>query len=475
MRPDLGKPLPESVGSVHFIGVAGSGMSGIARVFAERGHAVSGSDRSDSEVVDSLRSAGVTVFLGHDPAHLGDADTVVVSSAVREHNPEFVEAQARGLRVLHRSEALRYLMRDKRVLAVAGSHGKTTSTAMLATALHRAGKDVGFVNGGVVSQWGVSSRSGSDELFVIEADESDRSFVFYEPEVLLITNIAADHLDFYGSMDAIFEAFEACALSARKQVVLCADDEGTRTMAARLAGRHSLLTYGVAEDADLRITQITAAPLARVALAYGGESAVIELAVPGRLNGLNAAGVAGVLLAQGMTLEQAASAVSGFTGADRRFQFHGDIGGVRFFDDHAHHPTEVRAALETAQAVVGEGSVITMFQPHLFSRTQYMAQELADAFATGSDHTIFFDIFGSREDPIEGVTTQLILDRLPDSASYEFEPDWDAACELAVARAKPGDLVLTMSTGDLYQIVPRLLEAKKRHDQAQGGSSHASA
>jgi UDP-N-acetylmuramate--alanine ligase len=474
MKPELGKPLPESIGAIHFIGVAGSGMSGIARVFAERGHKVSGSDRSDSEVVESLRNAGVSVFVGHDPAHLGDADTVVVSSAVRDHNPEYVEAKARGLQVLHRSEALRYVMRGKRVLAVAGSHGKTTSTAMLATALHRAGSDVGFVNGGVVSEWGVSSRSGSDEFFVIEADESDRSFVFYDPAIVLITNIAPDHLDFYGSMDAIFDAFEALAMTAKDRVVLCADDEGTRTMATRLAGRAELLTYGVSDNADLRITQLSPAPVARVGLSYAGDTAEIELAVPGRLNGLNAAGIVGVLLAKGMNLQEAATAVSGFTGADRRFQFHGEIGGVRFFDDHAHHPTEVKAALETAQAVVGEGSVITMFQPHLFSRTQYMAQELADAFAGGSDHTIFFDIFGSREDPIEGVTTDLILDRLPQGTSYEFEPDWDRACELAVARAKPGDIVLTMSTGDLYQIVPRLLAAKIRHDEALDGGVDAS-
>ena len=177
-----------------------------------------------------------------------------------------------------------------------------------------------------------------------------------------------------------------------------------------------------------------------------------------------------MLVASGYTLVDAAAAVSGFRGADRRFQFHGEIAGVRFFDDHAHHPTEVAAALETARSVVGSGQVITMFQPHLFSRTQYMAQELADAFAHGSDHTIFLDIFGSREDPIEGVTTQLILDRLPAEASFDFEPEWDRACALAVARAQPGDIVLTMSTGDLYQIVPQLLEAKKRLERDPDGS-----
>ena len=353
-------------------------------------------------------------------------------------------------------------MRGKRVLAVAGSHGKTTSTAMLATALHRAGRDVGFVNGGVISQWGVSSRSGGDELFVIEADESDRSFLDYHPAVIMVTNIAPDHLDFYGTLEAIYDAFEAFARSATEQVVLCADDEGTRELARRIGDREGVLTYGVAEDATLRVHSIIPGPKARVELEYQGATATIELEVPGRLNGLNAAGVAGVLIASGMHLERAAAAASGFTGADRRFQFHGELGGVRFYDDHAHHPTEIKAALETARAVVGEGRIITMFQPHLYSRTLYMSQELADALSGGSDHTIFLDIFGSREDPIEGVTTQLILDRLPEGTSFDFEPDWALACELAVAQAKPGDIVLTMSTGDLYQIVPQLLQAKRR-------------
>jgi UDP-N-acetylmuramate--alanine ligase len=471
MKPDLGKPLPRSISHAHFIGVGGSGMSGIARVMAQQGVVVTGSDRSDSEVVESLRGAGVSVFLGHEGSHVGDADTVVVSSAVRENNPEYLEAHARGLTIIHRSEALRYVMRGKTPLAVAGSHGKTTSTAMLATALHRAGRDVGFVNGGVISEWGVSSRHGSDELFVLEADESDRSFVYYDPAIVLITNIAPDHLDFYGSMDAIYDAFEAFARTATNRVVVCADDPGTRELQSRLGHSVDVMTYGVSADATLRIVDLVPAPQATITLEYEGDQAVITLQVPGRLNGLNATGVAGVLIASGMSLSEAAQAVSGFSGADRRFQFHGEIAGVRFYDDHAHHPTEVRAALETARAVVGSGSVITMFQPHLYSRTQYMAQELADAFADGSDHTIFLDIFGSREDPIEGVTTQLILDRLPQGTSFDYEPDWDVACQLAVRRARPGDIVLTMSTGDLYQIVPQLLAAKRANDEDHDGSA----
>lgn len=471
MKPTPGSELPATMSRVHFIGVAGSGMSGIARVMAEQGLIVSGSDRSDSEVVESLRSSGITVFIGHDASHIGDADTVVASSAVRAENPELMAARERGLHVIHRSDALRWVMQGKKILAVAGSHGKTTSTAMLASAVHRAGRDAGFVNGGVVSQWGVSSRNGIDELFVIEADESDRSFLTYNPAIVVITNVAPDHLDFYGDMDSIYEAFESFARTASDRVVLCADDEGTRELARRLGTEVPLITYGVADDADLRILRSEAAPVGSATVAWQGEQAQITLAVPGRLNILNAAGVLGVLLSAGMTLNEAAEAVSGFSGADRRFQFHGEIGGVRFFDDHAHHPTEVAAALETARAVVGSGRVITMFQPHLFSRTQYMAKELADAFAHGSDHTIFLDIFGSREDPVEGVTTALILELLPPESSWDFEPDWDRACALAVARAEPGDIVLTMSTGDLYQIVPQLLEAQRADDRGNRASS----
>ena len=464
MKPELGRALPEAMGAIHFIGVGGSGMSGIARVFAERGHRVTGSDRFDSEVVESLRHSGIQVFLGHDALHLAGVDTVVFSSAVRETNPEYLEALDRGLTIIHRSEALRWLLQGKTPLAVAGSHGKTTTTAMLATALEAVGIDAGCVNGGVISQWGVSSRAGSDDLFVIEADESDRSFVGYEPAHVLITNIAPDHLDFYGTLDAILEAFEAFARTATDSIVLCADDSGTEELSSRLSGAARIVTYGVSPQADVIMSDVVAGPAARFLVRHRGESVPVELSVAGRLPALNATGVIALLIQLGLSLGDAAEALAGFQGADRRFQHHGTLSGVRFFDDHAHHPTEVAAALETARAVVGEGRVITMFQPHLFSRTQYMAAELAAAFAAGSDHTIFLDIFGSREDPIEGVNTQLILDKLPTGTSYDFEPDWDKACGLAVSRAQPGDLVLTMSTGDLYQIVPQLLAAKRRRD-----------
>ena len=457
LRPREDGWLPDDLGRVHMCGIGGSGMSGIARVLHARGYSVTGTDRSASEVTDGLEASGIPVFIGEDSGWVDQADTVISTYAVRDHHPEMVRARQRGITILHRADALRFICRGLRVMAVGGSHGKTTSTAMLATAMERLGEDITAVNGGVVSQWGVSARAGESEWCVIEADESDASFLIYHPEIALVTNVAADHLDFYGTPEAVRQAFEDFVRSAKRAVV-CVDDEGARALAAGV-DHDSLLTYGTDEGADLRLTDVQVAPVAAGRLHYRGHSARFELAVPGRLSALNATGVAGVLLHAGWSLEDAARGVSGFTGADRRFQFHGEIGGIRVFDDHAHHPTEVATALDVAQTVAGAGQVITMFQPHLFSRTQLMAGELAEAFSTRSDHTIFLGIFGSREDPIEGVTTQLILDLLAPDTSYDFEPDWDAAVALAVQRAKPGDLILTMSTGDLYQIVPRLLVA----------------
>ena len=448
--------MPQTLGRVHMIGVGGSGMSGIARILHQRGVSVTGTERSASEVTESLQADGIEVFIGEESGWVPQSDTIISTYAVRDHHPEIVDATARGITILHRADALRFITQGHRLIAVGGSHGKTTTTAMLASAFDHMGIDVGAVNGGVISEWGVSSRHGDSEWFVIEADESDRSFLIYHPEIALITNAAPDHLDFYGSAEAVVQAFEDFARSATSRTVICVDDEGSRAIANRVSDL-SPLTYGASEDAAVRLSNGQSAPVASATVSYDGESADFELAVPGRLNALNATGVVASLIAGGFSLEQAARGVSGFRGADRRFQFHGEIGGVRVFDDHAHHPTEVATALEIAQHVVGEGRVILMFQPHLYSRTQLMAAELAQAISEGSDHTILLDIFGSREDPVEGVTTQLIIDRLAPNASYDFEPDWDRAVDLAVAQAKPGDLILTMSTGDLYQIVPRLL------------------
>lgn len=464
LRPRTDGWLPDELGRVHLVGIGGSGMSGIARVLSETGHQVTGTDRAASEVTASLESAGIKVFIGEDSGWVDEADTVISTYAVRDHHPEMVRARDLELTILHRADALRWLCRGKRVMAVGGSHGKTTSTAILATAMESLGEDIQAINGGVVSAWGVSSRAGSSDWCVIEADESDASFLIYKPEIALVTNVAADHLDFYGSEPAVFQAF-ADFIHSAGSAVICLDDEGSRSLVPR-AGDTPVLTYGTSAAADLVVADIEPGPVATAVVRYGGAEARFALGVPGRLNALNAAGVIGVLVQAGWPLAEAAQAVSGFQGADRRFQYHGTIGGIRVFDDHAHHPTEVATALDIAQTLAGEGEVITLFQPHLFTRTQLMAQELADAFRAGSDHTIFLDIFGSREDPIDGVTSQLILDRVGSGVSYDYEPDWDKAVALATARARAGDVIVTMSTGDLYQIVPRLLESlRKAHGE----------
>jgi UDP-N-acetylmuramate--alanine ligase len=230
LRPREDGWLPEDFGRVHLIGVGGSGMSGVARILRERGYHVTGSDRSASEVTDSLAAIGVDIHIGHHSDFLAATDTVISTYAIRDHHPEIVEATERGIPIVHRADALRFISRGKRLVAVAGSHGKTTSTAMLATALHRAGIDVGCVNGGVVSEWGASSRHGASEWFVIEADESDRSFVIYDTEVVLVTNIAADHLDFYGSVDAIFDAFREFVTQVGRRAVVCGDDPGVQKL-----------------------------------------------------------------------------------------------------------------------------------------------------------------------------------------------------------------------------------------------------
>ena len=457
LRPREDGWLPDELGRVHMVGIGGSGMSGIARVLHARGYPVTGTDRAASEVTEGLQADGIEVFIGEDSGWVDRADTVISTYAVRDHHPEMVRARQRGVTILHRADALRFICRHHLVMAVGGSHGKTTSTAMLATAMERLGEDITAVNGGVISQWGVSAKAGESRWCVIEADESDASFLIYHPQVALVTNVAADHLDFYGSAKAVEQAFDDFVRSAEKAVV-CLDDEGSRRLAERMSSA-DVVTYGSHPDATLQLTDVEVAPVARGTVSLDGQRAVFELAVPGRLNALNATGVIGVLVQAGWSLAEAARGVSGFTGADRRFQFHGEIGGIRVFDDHAHHPTEVATALDIAQTVAGGGQVITLFQPHLFTRTQLMSDRLAEAFSHGSDHTIFLDIFGSREDPIEGVTTQLILDQLAEGTSYDYEPDWDAAVALAVAQATPGDVILTMSTGDLYQIVPRLLLA----------------
>ena len=458
IKPDFSQPVPADLGKVHFIGIGGSGMSGIARILLGMGHAVTGSDLRDTSNVAALRELGAEIFIGHDAANLGNPDTVVVTSALWPTNPEYLLAKERGIPVIHRSQALAYLTTKKRLIAVAGAHGKTTSTGMIITALQELGDDPSFVNGGVIASLGASSGSGTSELFVIEADESDGSFLHYDTAIALITNVDADHLDHYGSIEAFDAEFAKFAGGAKEFVAINADDPGAVRVAKLLAGK-KLILFGDAADADLRLHSVDASG-AQVSFAvdYAGQTLRATLKVPGYHNAINATGALAVLTGLGYDAADALDAIARFGGTERRFELHGERRGVKVYDDFAHHPTEVSAALAGARAVVGEHKLITVFQPHLYSRTRLMAKEFAAALAA-SDEVVVLDIYAAREDPEPGVTGALVSDAFANQAQVHYVANWDDAPAVAASLAGEGDFIVTMGCGDVYRMVPALLEA----------------
>ncbi|GAA1695260.1 UDP-N-acetylmuramate--L-alanine ligase [Microbacterium sediminicola] len=458
IRPDLSLPLPETIEAAHFIGIGGSGMSGLAGMFLERGIRVSGSDRADSPGLRALAARGARVSVGHDVANLGDADTVIHTGAIWPENPEFVAAKERGMPVIHRSQALHWLIGSRPLVSVAGAHGKTTSTGMVVTALRALGEDPNFVNGGVIADLGVSSGSGADDLFVIEADESDGTFLLYDTSIALITNIDPDHLDHWGSREAFDAAFAQFANEARDAAVISADDEGARRVRSQIT-HPRVLTFGTDAAADIRVDEIRTDGPVSFRLTHGDHQARATLTIPGAHNALNAAGAVAVLVALGHELDAALAAVSTFGGTARRFELHGTRRGVSVYDDYAHHPTEVAAALAAARTVVGGGRIIALHQPHTYSRTQLMAGEFADVLESHADHTIVLDVYGAREDPIPGVTGELVSQRFRDPAHVHFEADWQAAAEYAAAVAREGDYIVTLGCGNVNLIVPQVLAA----------------
>ena len=461
IKPDFSQPVPENFGAIHFIGIGGSGMSGIARIFLGMGHKVTGSDLRDTDNVAQLRKLGAEISIGHDETHLGNPDTVVVTSALWPNNPEYLLAKARGIPVIHRSQALAYLSSKYRVVAVAGAHGKTTSTGMIITGLLQLGVDPSFVNGGVIAALQSSAAKGSSDLFVIEADESDGSFLHYETAVALITNVDADHLDHYGSEDAFEREFAKFADNAREFVVINSDDAGAKRV-ARLSQHGKILSFGYSKDADFRLFDVDASG-AEVTFSVQHDGQILhgELTIPGEHNAINATGALAVLVGLGFDAKASLRAISAFRGTDRRFELHGERRGVRVYDDFAHHPTEVSAALKAARAVVGDGRLITVFQPHLYSRTRLMHREFAQALSA-SDQVVVLDIYAAREDPEPGVTGALVSQSFDNQTQVHYVADWDDAPAVAAALAQPGDFIITMGCGDVYRMVPQLLDALEK-------------
>ncbi|MCK8609523.1 UDP-N-acetylmuramate--L-alanine ligase [Agromyces sp. C10] len=466
IKPDLSTPIPADLGAVHFVGIGGSGMSGIARLVLGAGHRVTGSDVRDSDNIAALRDLGATVAIGHAAENLpAVVDTVVVTGALWQDNPEYQLALERGIPVLHRSQALASVIAGQRLVSVAGAHGKTTSTGMIITGLLALGEDPSFVNGGVIEELGVSSASGSGELFVVEADESDGSFLLYDTSVALITNVDPDHLDHYGSLEAFEQAFVDFADRAREFVVISSDDEGAQRVAGRLS-HERVITFGEATDATVRVHSIeTDGPVA-FAVSYEGAEYRARLRVPGRHNAINAAGAFAVLVGLGFDPAASLEGIARFAGTGRRFELHGTVEGVSVFDDYAHHPTEVAAALSAARTVVGDGRIIAVHQPHLYSRTRLFAKEFAEVLEQYADETVVLDVYGAREDPEPGVTGALVSERFEQPEHVAFIADWQEAADHTARIARPGDFVITLGCGDVYRIVPQILGSLERERRA---------
>jgi UDP-N-acetylmuramate--alanine ligase len=467
-------PVPvDRLGRVHFIGIGGAGMSGIARIMLARGVAVSGSDSGSPGVLADLAALGADVHTGHSAGNLGAADTVVVSSAIRAANPELAEARRRGLRVLPRAGALASLMFGRRGTAVAGTHGKTTTTSMLTTILRRCGAQPGYVIGGILAETGLGAEDGTGPDLVAEADESDGSFLMLSPYAAVITNVEADHLDNYSGLADIQSAFEAFARRVTPGGVLitCADDPGARAVAEASRGLGiRVRSYGESASADYRISAITARGMGSTVTVTATPSfkGLITIAVPGRHNALNAAAAFAAAVELGFPAGQVAAALSAYRGAQRRMEPKGGGDGVRVLDSYAHHPTEVAADLAAARDIADGGHLIAIFQPHLFSRTRIFAAEFGGALSL-ADEAIVLDIYAAREDPEPGVTGRLIADAVPGGRA-RYIPDVEQVPAVIAEIAKPGDIVLTMGAGDVTRLGPAVVGALRARAGAAGAA-----
>ncbi len=444
----------------HFIGVGGAGMSGIARVLHDRGVAVSGSDLKESRYTLALRQAGVPIAIGHDAAHLGDPELVVVSSAIPESNPELAEARARGVEIWPRARMLAHLAEGRHTIAVAGTHGKTTTSSMVATMLSEMGLDPTFLIGGEVCAYGTNAACGAGDHYVVEADESDGSFMYLDPFVSVVTNIEADHLDHYGTLAAVEETFEQfiAKTAVGGAAIVCAEDPRACEIASSTGVR--LITYGRTDDADVRCDALERLDRGHRFTVTLPDGTVLEagVAVPGEHNVLNATACLAVAYALGLDVARAAEALSIFGGVKRRFDVVGEARGVTVVDDYAHHPTEIRATLEAAQAL-GYRRVWAIFQPHRYSRTEALGVEFGAAF-DAADTVVLMDVYSAGETPVPGITGKTIVDALlgrEKRSRVAYLPRRADIAPYVASGARRGDLVLTMGAGDITALGPEVL------------------
>ena len=447
--------------TIHFVGIGGGGMSGIARILLALGADVSGSDVKDSSVLDGLRTLGARIAIGHSEGNIPQRGVLVVSSAIAEGNPELIAARARGLVVLLRAQALAIIMSQKRAIAIAGTHGKTTTTSMATVALQRCGADPSFAIGAAVTNSGTNAHHGSGDIFVAEADESDGSFLAYKPFGAVITNIELDHVDNFHSlaeMDELFAQF-IDSIQSGGFLVACIDDSGVNRALSKIQRTDlSVITYGESSSADLKIDRISLTQTGSISRVTwkGRVLGELNLKVPGRHNVANAAATLATALHLGFSIDQLFAGLQSFTGARRRFEIKGEVNGVTVVDDYGHHPTEIRVTLEAARNFAGNGRILVIFQPHRFSRTEKFAAEFAHELSQ-ADHVFLLEIYAASEKPIPG-TTSLSISKLMKSEKVTYEPSMPVVIEQVVKMAQRGDLIMTLGAGDVSALGPLIVD-----------------
>lgn len=465
------------VKQVHFIGIGGVGMSGIARVAHDQGIRVSGSDLRESRYTKQLRDAGITVYIGHAAGNIPEGDpVVVVSTAILENNPEFQEAKKRGLTIWHRAQMLARLGIGLDTLAVAGTHGKTTTSSMLASALDKLGADPTFLIGGIVRAYGTNAHSGSGKYYVVEADESDKSFTFLSPASVLITNIEADHLDHYKDLNEIYDKFaDFMALVPEEGAVVVCGDEAPALAIAAKSGK-TVLTYGFGAQCDVRVTNYEPHGIGStyaLAMPDGTQVNGTIKQNPGKHNALNAAGVITLLNHLGYSAQDVADALSDFAGVRRRFDLVGEAAGVTVVDDYAHHPTEIAATINAA-AALGYKHVHVVFQPHRYSRAPLFTEVLHDEFGAAfdaADTITFMDVYPAGEAPVPGVSGKTFLNVVLEHEGHpqaSYVPRRIDVVPALVDQLQPGDLLITMGAGDVTAIGPQVVEALQEQEQEAG-------
>jgi UDP-N-acetylmuramate--alanine ligase len=446
---------------VHFIGIGGAGMSGLARISLSHGITVSGSDAKDSSVVKALQALGATIATAHAASNVDGADLVVYSTAISTSNAELMRAQELKLSTLTRAAALSILMSESKSIAVAGTHGKTTTSSMMAVALQACGADPSFAIGGTITASGSNAHRGTGEIFVAEADESDGSFIEYHPYAAIVTNVEHDHVDFFATPEDVAQAFKDFAATIKKDGFLayCADDQGAKALASTVK-TCALISYGVDESCDLRLDSIELEAMGSRARAIwrGKVVGFIELQVPGHHNLLNAAAVLATGLNLGFPAPELLTGLAVFRGTGRRFELKGTVHGIRVIDDYGHHPTEIDVTLKAARRFAGDGRLIVIFQPHRYSRTKAFSAQFAKALDM-ADRAIVLEVYAASEKPIAGVTSRLITDAM---SHGEYIPNFIEVTDSVIDSAQPQDVIITLGAGDVSSLAPIIVDGLSR-------------